>query len=84
MAVSGDVVNVLAGEYREQADVKSGVVFQANGGDVVPLNGTEMLTDWSPEAGSTYKTAAMNWDVDALYGSNQLFQILATITSNGS
>jgi uncharacterized protein YjdB len=72
VAVAGDVVNVLAGEYREQVDVKSGVTFSAAPGTVT-LNGTELLTGWSPEAGSTYKTA-MNWDVDALYGSNQLFQ----------
>jgi uncharacterized protein YjdB len=73
-ARSGDVVNVMAGTYREQVDVKTGVTFQPNGSDVVTLNGTEMLTGWTLESGSTYKTSAMKWDVNPLYGTNQLFQ----------
>ena len=74
-AQAGDVVNVMAGTYREQVDVKSGVTFRPNGGDVVTLDGTEVLTGWTLEAGSTYR-ASMDWNADTLYryGDNQLFE----------
>jgi chitodextrinase len=73
-AVSGDVVYVRAGTYREQVDIKSnGVTFQPYSGETVTINGTDLLTAWTLESGSTYKTT-MNWNVDATWGTNQLFQ----------
>ncbi|HEX8546353.1 MAG TPA: hypothetical protein VF691_05285, partial [Cytophagaceae bacterium] len=80
---SGDVIKIGTGEYREQVALKaSNVIIQPLGDGTVTLNGTEVLTGWSLEAGTTYKTSAMNWNLtdkwsqgvkDAL-GSNQLFQ----------
>ncbi len=73
-AVAGDVVHVREGVYREQVDIKAdGVTYQAYAGETVTLNGTELLTDWAPASGSTYKTT-MDWDVDPTWGTNQLFQ----------
>jgi hypothetical protein len=73
-AVSGDVVYVRTGTYREQVDIKAnGVTFQPYNGETVTINGTDLLTTWTLESGSTYKTT-MDWNVDANWGTNQLFQ----------
>ena len=74
VAVAGDVVYVKGGLYREMVDIKAdGVTFQPYGGETVTLNGTDLLTTWTPESGATYKTT-MAWDVDATFGTNQLFE----------
>jgi hypothetical protein len=72
-AVSGDVVYVRAGTYREGVNMKAdGVTYQAYPGETVIINGAELLTSWTLESGSTYKTT-MNWDVDDSWGTNQAF-----------
>lgn len=73
-AALGDVVYVREGTYREQVDIKAdGVTFQPYGGETVTINGTDLLTAWTPEVGATYKTT-MDWNVDPTFGTNQLFQ----------
>ncbi|MCF2491638.1 sugar-binding protein [Dyadobacter sp. CY347] len=73
LAVSGDVVNVGAGVYREMVDMKaSGITYQPYNGEAVTINGTDLLVSWSQTTGSTYQ-ATMNWDVNATWGTNQVF-----------
>jgi uncharacterized protein YjdB len=75
MAVAGDVIMIGPGEYREQvAFMADGVTFQPITPGTVTLNGTEVLAGWQLEAGTTYKTTAMDWNVDPTFGTNQLFQ----------
>ncbi len=72
VAVSGDVVYVRAGVYREAVDIKAnGVAFQPYNDEEVTINGADVLTSWSSAGGSTYQTS-MAWDMDT-YGTNQLF-----------
>ena len=73
VAVSGDIVNVRAGVYREMVDLKAdGVTYRPYSGESVTINGTDLLTTWTLSSGSTY-SATMNWDVDPVWGANQLF-----------
>lgn len=75
VALSGDIVYVRAGVYREMIDIKSnGVTFQNYNGEVVTIKGSDTLLSWSlvPGSGSVYQTN-MDWDMDANWGSNQLF-----------
>ena len=73
VAVSGDVVYVRAGMYREMVDLKAnGVTYQPYGGEEVTINGTDLMLAWTPATGTTYQTA-MNWDVDPNWGANQVF-----------
>ena len=73
VAVAGDIVYVRAGTYREGVNMKAdGVTYQPYAGEAVTINGAELMTSWSLESGSTYK-AAMNWDVDDNWGTNQAF-----------
>jgi hypothetical protein len=82
MAVSGDVINVTAGSYREQVNItKSNLTFQAIG--QVTINGTDLVGQsggggWTQVSGTQiWRTSAMTWDLSsqpAGYGENQLFQ----------
>jgi hypothetical protein len=73
VALPGDVINVGAGVYREMINMKAdGVTYQANAGETVTINGTELLTSWELESGTTYKSV-MNWNVDDNWGTNQAF-----------
>lgn len=73
VALSGDIVNVLSGVYREMVNMKAdGVTYQPNSGESVTINGTELLTSWQLESGTTYKST-MNWNVDDNWGTNQAF-----------
>lgn len=73
VSLPGDVVNVRSGTYREMVNMKAdGVTYQASSGDLVTINGTELLTSWTLESGTTYKTTA-NWNVDDRWGTNQAF-----------
>jgi chitodextrinase len=74
-AVSGDVVLISGGVYREMVDIKTdGVTFQPYNSESVSINGTDLLYSWTltPGTTSTYQTT-MNWDVDSKWGSNQIF-----------
>ncbi len=72
VALSGDFVYVRAGVYREQVEIFSnGVVYQPYNGEVVTINGTDIMLSWSLLSGSTYQSA-MNWDVNT-FGTNQIF-----------
>jgi hypothetical protein len=74
VAGPGDIVNVMAGTYREQVVIRSnGVIFRPYGGDQVTFNGADLMLNWIPVANSTYRTT-MNWDVDPAWGTNQVFQ----------
>jgi chitodextrinase len=74
VAQPGDIVYVREGIYREQVDIKAnGVTFQPYNGETVTINSTEIMTNWTLESGSTYKTT-MSWDVDPIWGTNQVFQ----------
>lgn len=73
VAVSGDVITVRKGVYREMVDMKeNGITYRPFMQELVTINGTELLTSWQLTSGSTYQTT-MSWDVDAKWGSNQLF-----------
>jgi hypothetical protein len=73
VAVSGDVVNVMAGIYREQVIMKSnGVTFQSYQNDVVTINGNDLVTNWTLESGNTYKST-ITTNLDSRFGSNQMF-----------
>lgn len=73
VAVSGDVVYVRVGVYREAVNMKAdGVTYQPYAAESVTVNGAELLTVWTLESGATYKTT-MNWDVDDNWGTNQAF-----------
>lgn len=73
VAVPGDVVFVRAGVYREMVDLKAdGVTYQPYNGEAVTINGTDLMQSWTVTSGTTYQTT-MGWNVDAAWGSNQLF-----------
>jgi len=73
VAVSGDIIQVRAGIYREMVDIKAnGVTFQPYNGEAVTINGMDLLTSWTLTSGTTYQTT-MSWNVTAQWGSNQLF-----------
>jgi len=72
-AIPGDVIQVREGLYREEVNIVSdGVTFQPYNNEVVTINGADLLTSWALTTGNTYQTT-MNWDVDAKWGSNQVF-----------
>lgn len=69
----GDIVNVRAGIYREQVNmITNGVTYQPYNGETVTINGTELLLNWTLTTGTTYQTT-MDWDVEAKWGTNQVF-----------
>lgn len=73
VAVSGDIVNVRAGVYREMVNLKAdGVTFQPYNSEVVTINGTDLLLNWQLFEGATYQTT-MNWSVNPSWGANQVF-----------
>ncbi|TAH03468.1 MAG: hypothetical protein EAZ15_02885 [Sphingobacteriales bacterium] len=73
VAVSGDIVNVRAGVYREMVNLKAnGVTYQPYNSEVVTINGTDLLLNWQLTEGGTYQ-ATMNWDVTPFWGTNQVF-----------
>jgi chitodextrinase len=73
LAVAGDIVYVRTGVYREMVDIKSdGVIYQPYNGETVTINGADLMTSWTPTLGTTYQTT-MSWDVDAVWGTNQVF-----------
>lgn len=73
VAVSGDIVNVRAGVYREMVNIKANdVTYQPYNSEVVIINGTDILLNWQLTEGSTYQ-ATMNWDVTPFWGTNQVF-----------
>jgi|GEM_PF-2111506 len=76
LAKPNDVVYVMKGTYREQVEIKNnGAKFRPYGDDLVTINGTDLVRNWNRMGVSnTYHTKAMNWDVDANWGTNQLFQ----------
>lgn len=72
-AALGDIIQVRAGIYREAVDIKEDLItLKPYSGETVILSGTDFLSDWKLASGNTYQTN-MNWDVDAAYGTNQLF-----------
>ncbi len=73
VAIAGDIVNVRKGVYREMINLKAnGVIYQTYNGEHVIINGTDLMVSWNLTSGDTYETT-MNWDVDPMWGSNQLF-----------
>lgn len=77
VAVSGDVITIRAGIYREEVKIMTnGVTYQSFSGEKVVLNGTEILNTWTAVPGGTvYKTimdfnAPVNYEQ---YPSNQIF-----------
>ncbi len=69
----GDVVNVRAGVYREMVDMKqNNVIYRAYNGELVTINGTDILLNWQLNAGTTYQTT-MDWNTSVKWGTNQLF-----------
>ena len=72
-AQAGDVVHVRAGVYREMVDLKAdGVTYQPYNGEAVTINGADLMLAWTRTAGTTYQTT-MDWDVEAKWGTNQVF-----------
>ncbi len=72
-AVSGDIIFVRSGVYREMVDIKSdGVIYQPYNGETVTINGADLITAWTLSSGTTYQ-ANMNWNVEAAWGTNQVF-----------
>jgi len=73
VAVSGDIVNVRTGVYRERVNmVSDGVTFQAYQNEEVTINGTEIITNWTLESGNTYR-GTIPGNLNASFGSNQIF-----------
>jgi len=73
VAISGDVVQVIGGVYREEVThVSNGVTYRPYNGESVTINGADLMTAWTLSTGTTYQTT-MGWDVDPTWGSNQVF-----------
>ncbi len=69
----GDIVNVRAGVYREMVNMKqNNVIYQAYNGELVTINGSDVLLNWQLTQGATYQTT-MDWNVSLKWGTNQLF-----------
>ena len=82
IATTGDKVYLMAGTYRETAEIKKdGATFMPAPGvsaSSVIINGADAMTSWTQASGSTYSTT-MSWDLGndsgtKKWGSNQLFQ----------
>ena len=72
-AVTGDIVEVHAGTYREVVTIsKTGITLRAFAGDVVTIDGCDLLTTWISDGSGVYHTT-MAWDVTASEQSNQIF-----------
>lgn len=72
-AVSGDVIVIHAGTYREEVRIGTdGITIRRNGNDKVVLNGTEPLLSWTDEGNGVYSTT-MDWDVTEGEQTNQIF-----------
>lgn len=73
--VAGDICNILAGTYREQVSVlnsgssSSPITFMANGSDIVTIDGTESVSNWT-NTGENIWSASMPWTLE---GCNQVF-----------
>ncbi len=71
VAVAGDVVIIKTGTYREQVKMAAnGVIYQPFPGDVVTIDGTELLTGWANLPGTSVYKAFMPWNAP---DANQLF-----------
>mgnify|MGYP000090636468 CR=1 FL=1 len=77
VAVSGDIITIRAGVYREEVRmVSDGVTYRSYPGETVVVNGTEQLKNWLPVLGGSVYQTKMNFDApisSLLYPSNQLF-----------
>jgi|GEM_PF-1331634 len=77
VAVSGDVITIREGTYREEVKmIADGITYQGYPGEKVIINGTEQLTNWTAVAGGSVYQTIMNFDAprNSLdYPSNQLF-----------
>ncbi|HEU0228838.1 MAG TPA: T9SS type A sorting domain-containing protein [Arachidicoccus soli] len=73
-AVPGDIINVMAGTYREQVNVrKDGITIRPYNGDAVIINGCNIVSGWTKVgATDTYKASAPINLTDK-WGSNQVF-----------
>lgn len=73
IAEYGTTINIRSGEYREQVSLKSdGITYKGYNNERPVINGCDVLTNWTIENGTTYKTT-MNWDVTMPEKANQLF-----------
>jgi len=71
VAVSGDVVLIRAGNYREEVKMPAnGVTYQPYQNESVTINGTEQLTGWTAVPGGQVFQATMTWNAPE---ANQLF-----------
>jgi len=69
----GTTINIRAGEYREQVNMRAnGIIYKGYNNERPVINGCELLANWTLENGTTYKTT-MNWDVTMPEKANQLF-----------
>jgi hypothetical protein len=77
VAVSGDIIFIRAGVYREEVKmVSDGVTYQSYPGETVVINGTEQLKNWLPVPGGTVYQTTMNFDAPnnrIQFPTNQLF-----------
>lgn len=78
IAEPGDVVNIRTGTYREDVKMpKNGVTYQSYQNEIVTINGTEVLKNWSLIPNSTVYQTTMDFNApdneNLLYPSNQLF-----------
>ncbi|MEO6358723.1 MAG: chitobiase/beta-hexosaminidase C-terminal domain-containing protein, partial [Ferruginibacter sp.] len=71
VAISGDVVFIRTGNYREEVKMPAnGVTYQLYQNEIVTINGTDQLTGWTLVPGSSVYKTNMAWNAPE---ANQLF-----------
>lgn len=78
VAQPGDIVNIRAGVYREDISMPTdGVTYQAYQNDIVTINGTEQLKNWTLLPGSQVYKTTMDFSppgfVSSQFPNNQIF-----------
>lgn len=77
IAAAGDTCHVRAGTYREtvipahSGSAGARITFTPYNGESVTVSGAEVVTGWTPDKGSIYKSQGVNWDLGT--GRNQIF-----------
>jgi hypothetical protein len=74
IAEPGDVVDILAGTYREtvvpahSGTATAPITYQPYNGQKVVIDGTNLVSGWTQYSGNIYETSAMNWTMGGQAG----------------